>query len=136
MPTGKRLTLLGVVLVLLTACMAYLGASSSWRYYATVDECLSNLPTFAGQRIRVSGKVAKDTLQIAKDRKHAKFSLHGSVGNLQVNCTGVVPDNLAEDREVVAEGSLDKSAVLQCDKVLTQCASKYQADSNKQSMRR
>jgi cytochrome c-type biogenesis protein CcmE len=135
MTAGKRLGLFGVVLAALTVCMAYLGASSSWRYYATVDECLSNLSTFTGQRIRVSGKVAAKTLEIAEDRKHAIFSLRGSAGDLQVVCTGLVPDNLAEDRDVVAEGLLEKSAVLQCDKVLTQCASKYQADAHRQTTR-
>ena len=135
MTTGKRLSLVGVVLVGLTAYMAYLGASSSWRYYATVDECLSNLPTFTGQRIRVSGKVAANTLQIAKDRKKASFSLRGAEGNIQVVCTGLLPDNLAEEREVVAEGLLEESAVLRCDKVLTQCASKYQSRPNSQTTR-
>jgi cytochrome c-type biogenesis protein CcmE len=129
MTTGNRLALLGMVLAGATAYMAFLGASSSWRYYATVDECLSNLPTFAGQRIRVSGKVAADTLQIEKDRRSASFSLQGAEGNLQVNCSGLLPDNLAEERDVVAEGVLESSGVLRCDKVLTQCASKYQSAS-------
>ena len=135
MTTGKRLALVGVVLVGLTAYMAYVGASSSWRYYATVDECLSNLPTFTGQRIRVSGKVAANSLQIEKDRKRATFALQGSEGKIQVNCTGLLPDNLAEGREVVAEGLLEAPAVLRCDKVLTQCASKYQSKSNSQTAR-
>jgi cytochrome c-type biogenesis protein CcmE len=128
MTIGKRLALVCVALAGLTAYMAYLGASSSWRYYATVDECLSNLPTFADQRIRVSGKIVASTLEIAKDKKEAKFSLCGTQGNLSVICTGMLPDNLAEDRDVVAEGVLDKSGVLRGDKILTQCASKYQSN--------
>ncbi|MCC6125595.1 MAG: cytochrome c maturation protein CcmE [Pirellulales bacterium] len=135
MTTGNRLALLGVVLAGATAYMAFLGASGSWRYYATVDECLSNLPAFTGQRIRVSGKVAANTLQIAKDRKRASFALQGAEGKLQVNCTGLLPDNLAEDREVVAEGILEAPAVLRCDKVMTQCAGKYQSASNSQTTR-
>jgi cytochrome c-type biogenesis protein CcmE len=127
MTTGKRLTLIGGVLVAMTAYLAYLGASSSWQYYATVDECLSKLPQFTGHRVRVSGKIAADSLQIAKDRKQASFSLRGTEGNLKVICIGLLPDNLAEGRDVVAEGLLDEAAVLRCDKVLTQCASKYQS---------
>lgn len=128
MTTGKRLALIGVVLVGATAYMAYLGAAGSWRYYATVDECLSNLPTFAGQRIRVSGKVAANTLQMAKDRKQASFSLRGKDGDLPVICSASVPDNLAEGRDVVAEGLLENPAILRCDKVLTQCAGKYESN--------
>jgi len=135
MTAGKRLALIGAVLAGLTASIAYLSASSSWRYYATVDECLSNLCSFAGQRIRVSGRVAVNTLHVEENRKRATFSLHGSAGDLPVACTGLVPDNLAENREVVVEGALDSSGVLQGDKVLTQCASKYETDSNKQASR-
>jgi cytochrome c-type biogenesis protein CcmE len=128
MTTGKRLAVFGAVLVGATAYMAYLGGSSSWQYYATVDECLSNLSTFTNQRIRVSGKIAVNTLQIAEDRKQARFALRGSEGNVQVVCSGPLPENLAEGRDVVAEGVLSGSGDLQCDKILTQCASKYQAE--------
>lgn len=135
MTTGKRLAIFGAVLVGATAYMAYLGASSSWQYYATVDECLSNLPTFTNQRIRVSGKIAPNTLRVAADRKLAHFALVGATDNIQVDYSGRLPENLAEGRDVVAEGVLSDSAVLQCDKVLTQCASKYQAEAKSKPRR-
>lgn len=135
MTTGKRLAMFGAVLVGATAYTAYLGGSNSWQYYATVDECLSNLPTFTNQRIRVSGKIAAGTLQITADRKQAHFAIEGSMGNVQVVGNGPLPENLAEGRDVVAEGVLTGSAVLQCDKILTQCASKYQAEAKRQPRR-
>jgi cytochrome c-type biogenesis protein CcmE len=129
MTTGKRLIFGGLVLAGVTAFLAYLSMSTGWQYYATVDECLSGGSKLTGQRIRISGKVAANTLQIASDRKHAAFSLRGSAENLPVACTGILPDNLAENREVVVEGSMDDAGVFRCEKVMTQCASKYKTAS-------
>ena len=67
-----------LVVAVATAYMAYLGASSSWQYYMTADECLANVAEVAGRRVRVSGKIAPQTLRIAADRLGATFSLAGS----------------------------------------------------------
>jgi len=42
----------------------------------------------------------------------------------------VVPDNFAEDREVVVEGHLGTSGVFQADTLLTRCESKYKVKVN------
>ena len=117
----------GIVIVMATAYMAYVGAADSWKYYLTVDECLDSPGQFAGQRVRVSGKVAPNTLQIRDDRSQADFSLVGTRGQLTVCCSGLLPDNLEEGTEVVVEGRIDPSGQLCGDKVLTRCASKYEA---------
>ena len=127
MTAGTRLALGGIVVVAATAYMAYVGASDSWKYYLTVDECVAGAGQFMGQRVRVSGQVAADTLQIADDRSQADFSLAGSQGEVQVVCRGLLPDNLAEGCEVVVEGRLEPSGLLRGDKVLTRCASKYES---------
>lgn len=127
MTTGKKLLIAGAVVASVTGYMAYVGASASWQYYVTPDECLSNAAQFAGHRIRVNGTVVPGSMQIAPDRRHATFSLVGSQGNLQVSCTGSLPDDLARPGEVVVEGRLDESLVLRGDKVLTRCASKYES---------
>ena len=43
---------------------------------------------------------------------------------------GPLPDNLAEEMEVVVEGSLEPSGCLRGDRVLTRCASKYASETN------
>jgi cytochrome c-type biogenesis protein CcmE len=125
--TGSRLAIGGVLIAGVTAYAAYLGASASWQYYLTVDECMANAPSLAGQRIRVSGKVSPGTLRVAADRKQADFSLQGAAAKLTVVCSGALPANLAEDIEVVVEGRLDDSGTLRGDKLLTRCAGKYTA---------
>ncbi len=127
MSAGKKLWLGGALVVGVTAYMAYLGASASWQYYLTVDECVANASSLPGQRIRVSGKVSPATLRIAADRRQADFSLEGTSGKLAVTCSAALPDNLAENVDVVVEGRLDDSGTLRGDRVLTRCASKYAA---------
>lgn len=127
MATGRKLAIGGVVVVGVTAYMAYVGASASWRYYLTVDECVADAATLGSQRIRVSGTVAADSLWIVADRKQAAFSLSGQGPQLPVVCSMPLPDNLAEGVEVVVEGRLDRSGRLQGEKIVTRCAGEYKS---------
>jgi cytochrome c-type biogenesis protein CcmE len=106
--------------------LAYSGASASWQYYLTIDECLEAADSLVDSRLRVSGRVAAESLEIADDRSEARFRLQGSQGELQVRVPGPLPDNLAEDMEVVVEGTLASTTELQGTAVLTRCASKYE----------
>ncbi len=124
---GRKLILAGAVIAGVTAYMAYVGASASWQYYLTPDECFSGAGEFRGDRIRVSGKIAANSLQITADRRQAVFSLEGTHETLSVVCSGPLPDNLAEGKDVVVEGRLEESGLLRGDKVLTRCAGKYES---------
>ena len=127
--TGKKLTIAGLVIAGVTGYMAYLGASSSWQYYMTVQECVENSPQVAGRRIRVSGTIVPGSLVIAPDRLEARFSLSEAGSNLPVVCAGPLPDDLSPTKalEVVVEGRLEGSCLLRGDKLITRCASKYNA---------
>jgi cytochrome c-type biogenesis protein CcmE len=77
----------------------------------------------------VNGRIAAPTLSIRGDRQWATFSLRGQQAQIEVSCPGPLPDNLAEEMDVVVEGPLERGDVLRVrgEKVLTRCASKYQA---------
>jgi cytochrome c-type biogenesis protein CcmE len=121
---------IGAAIVLsVIAYMAYLGASSSWQYYLTVDECIAQASTLHHSPIRVSGEVAAGSLRMAPNGSAVAFVLAGSAGNLTVSCASPVPDNLAEGRQVVVEGRLKNCRLLESNKVLTRCASKYSSES-------
>lgn len=127
MTIGVKLAIGSVVLAGVMAYLAYEGASTSWQYYVTVDECVADADQLAGKRVRVSGCVAEGTLQVESHRRWASFTLLGVEGNLPARCGGPLPDNLAEGMEVVVEGRLDGTQHLEGDKVLTRCASKYES---------
>jgi cytochrome c-type biogenesis protein CcmE len=128
MSPHTKLAMGAAIMACATAYLAYLGAATSWRYYVLVDECVQGQDQFVGQRLRVSGRVATNSLQMPRDRSTAHFVLRGQQHTVQVSCQGPLPDNLAEDMDVVVEGTLDQDGHLQGDTVLTRCASKYQSD--------
>lgn len=125
MTTGRKLTLGAVVIACVTAYLAFAGANSSWQYYLTVDECIDQAPQIMGSRLRVHGKVGTATLHIDPERQQAVFTLAGERGTLDVICTGPIPDNLAENMEVVVEGQLESLQLVRGHKVMTKCSSKY-----------
>lgn len=127
MSLNGKLVIGALTIAFATAYLAYLGASSSWQYYAHVDECVQHQQELRGHRLRVSGRIAAKSLQIREDRRLATFVLRGQRSEIQVTCTGLMPDNLADEMDVVVEGTLENSGLLQGDKVLTRCASKYEA---------
>jgi len=127
MSAAVKLGIAACIVASVTAYMAYVGMTASWQYYLTVDECLSDAPALVNQRVRVNGKVVVGSLDISADRRLATFKIGEAAGQLLVRCTGPLPDNLAEDIDVVVEGRLDESGYLRGDKVLTRCASKYES---------
>lgn len=125
MSPGIKLAVGTLAVVGAIGYLGYLGAASSWQYYLVVDEVAADTEGLAGQRIRVSGHVAPGSLAVTDDRRQATFELAGAHHRLRVTCRGSLPDNLAEDMDVVVEGSLAGSE-LHGDKVITRCASKYE----------
>jgi cytochrome c-type biogenesis protein CcmE len=125
--TERKLALGAIVVACATGAMAFLGGAASWQYYLTVDECLAEGPALLGQRIRVNGTIAPSSLETGERRTSAAFALSGSAQRLQVNCSGLLPDNLADGMQVVVEGRLQREGWLQAEHVLTRCASKYRA---------
>jgi cytochrome c-type biogenesis protein CcmE len=105
--------------------LAYLGAISSWQYYLSVDETVTDAASLTGKRIRVSGRVAVGSLTIGEGRRNATFDLTGAVHKLRASCRCAMPDNLAEGIDVVVEGVLEADGI-HGHKVITRCASKYQ----------
>jgi len=129
MKIGTKLVLGATIIVGTTAYMAYLGARASWQYYLTAEECLAEGGSLVGSRLRVSGRVAPGSLEIAPDRRRAEFALAAPDGRLRVACGGPLPDNLAEGVDVVVEGRMEEGNLLRGTKVLTRCASKYESKS-------
>ena len=124
---GWKLAIGGIIVAGATVYLAYVGASSSWQYYLTAEECSISADSLIGSRVRVSGKVAPGSLLIGTDRRQVSFSLSGTQRQLPVEYSGILPDNLAEEMDVVVEGRLEHRDLLRGDKIITRCASKYQA---------
>ncbi len=120
-----KLAVCGALIAAALGYAVYLGASSSWQYYLQVDECVGQADQFRGKRLRLSGQVAAGTLKATPEQREARFVLNGKEQQLAVRYRGSVPDNLAEEREVVVEGMLTGDLQFECDTLITRCASKY-----------
>ena len=127
MTTGRKLVIGGVIVAGVTAFMAYRGASATWQYYLTADECVAGKASLVGRRVRASGRVAANSLVVEKNRRQATFMLEGDKSQLKVVCAGPLPDNLAQGMAVLVEGRMDNAGVFQGDKMMTRCASKYES---------
>jgi len=125
MTAGTKLVLLAVVLASATAWFAWQGASGSWQYYLTVDEYIAQAGSLDNVRVRLGGKVAGGSLVLGADRRRAEFELEGAGCRLPIHYAGILPDNLAEGRDVVVEGRREGDGPFQADRLLTRCASKY-----------
>jgi cytochrome c-type biogenesis protein CcmE len=118
--------IVGTAVVIATVSyLAFLGAASSWQYYLTVDETVTDAASLHSKRIRVSGRVDQGSLTIGARRRQAEFDLAGARHKLHALCRCAVPDNLAEGIDVVVEGTLQQNT-FHAHKVITRCASKYE----------
>jgi cytochrome c-type biogenesis protein CcmE len=133
MTTPRKLALASILVACAIVYLAYLGAAESWQYYLTVDECLTDVSLHSGSRLRINGKVAGGSLEIAPNQRKADFVLQGAKRSLSVTCIGPLPDNLAENMDVVVEGRLEDQTKFHADKVLTRCADKYQSKNSASS---
>ena len=100
---------------------------SSWSYYYSVDEFAQQKSAVQNHSLRIAGKVKTGSIERNLKEMSLSFILNGSDTSVPINYTGAVPDNFAEDREVVVQGRLDTNGTFQADKLMTRCESKYKA---------
>jgi cytochrome c-type biogenesis protein CcmE len=108
----------------------YQAMQSSWSYYYSVDEFAGGSEAVRNSSLRLAGKVKAGTVARDMERMQLSFVLAGTNNELPVNYTGVVPDNFAEEIEVVVEGHLEPSGTFNAQMLMTRCESKYKAKVN------
>ncbi|MFQ6034432.1 MAG: cytochrome c maturation protein CcmE [Sedimentisphaerales bacterium] len=105
----------------------YQAMQSSWAYYYSVDDLAGHKSVVANHSLRIAGRVEKGSTERDLQKMRLTFTLAGSETTLPVSYEGVVPDNFAEDTEVVVEGYLAADGIFQANKLITRCESKYRA---------
>lgn len=128
MTAQTKLALGAATIVGTMAYVAYLAASTNWQYYVRVEECVAQADQWRGKRLRVSGRVSVGSLRVPVNRRGATFILEENGQALPVTYVGLVPDNLAEGKEVLVEGKLPPEGSFQAETLITRCASKYVAE--------
>ena len=107
--------------------LVYSAMQSSWAYYISVDDFADKKSLAQSRTLRIAGIVGKDSITHDIEKMQLVFTLKGEASSLGITYSGVVPDNFAEDREVVVEGKVDADGAFQASKLMTKCESKYKA---------
>ncbi len=122
-----------IAVILIGGAMTYFvfqAMKSSWSYYYSVDDFSADSPAVKNHSLRIAGRVKQGSVVRDLEKVSLNFTLTGSEAELPVEYRGSVPDNFAEDREVVVEGRLDTTGIFQADMLMTKCESKYRAKVN------
>jgi cytochrome c-type biogenesis protein CcmE len=125
----KRKFLIGGIIICIAigflAVNAFLDAN---QYYYTVSEASELGSDIYGRDLRVNGTVAADSIKNDVASLTLTFTVIEGDSSIPVVFHGAPPDNFVPDAEVVIEGELDATGVLQAVNILTQCPSKYEPE--------
>ncbi len=114
--TRRKLVIGSSVIVAALAAVAYQGARSSMVYYLTPTEFASR-PDLRAMRVRLAARVLPGSFE--KVGEVYRFAVGDGTTSYRVQFGGSLPDLFSEGREVLVEGRLDASEVLQAVQVIT-----------------
>lgn len=123
----------GLLIVAAIGWLMYVGIRETSAYYLTIEEFLPQREAYAGEGLRVAGRVRAGTIEYDPKTLHLRFEIgafegDGTIGDaVPVAFTGIKPDMFAEGRDVIVEGRYVDGG-LHADKVMTSCPSKYEAE--------
>jgi len=84
-------------------------------------------PAHHGRRIKVHGYVIRDTIVRRPDTTTYRFGMAREGARLEVEYEGVLPQDFAEQREVIATGVLEQDGTrLVATEVLSRCPEDYE----------
>lgn len=115
----------GIVICIAIGFLAVTGFINSNQYYYTASEAAALGSSIYGREVRVNGKVAADAVKNDIATQTLTFTVTEGDSRIPVVFHGAAPDTFRPGGDVVVEGKLDKSGVLQADDILTKCPSKY-----------
>jgi cytochrome c-type biogenesis protein CcmE len=123
-------------IVIIIAAFVYLivgGLQKTAVYYMTVSELKAEENKYIDQGVRINGHVAPESIDWNDTEIRVSFHLTEGTDTLKVIYNNILPDQLADAQQVVTEGILDSSGVLQASKIFLKCPSKYEAKKSQES---
>lgn len=133
MHLNGRFVIGGFLIVAAIGWLMYVGIRETSAYYLTIEEFLPQREVYAGEDLRVAGRVRAGTIEYDPKTLHLRFEIGAfekdqpAGDGLAVAFTGIKPDMFAEGRDVIVEGRYHEGR-LEADKVMTSCPSKYEAE--------
>lgn len=103
---GKKFIIGAAVVVLALAYLITVGIQSSAMYYLTVEELLVKEKATVGQRVRLGGTVAPESVQMVPGSTTLRFQVTDGQRSIPVTYAGIVPDAFRPGGDVIVEGAL------------------------------
>lgn len=113
-----------VLIVLSLAYLVYGGIQQGATYWVTVGE-LRQRAAHLPPRVRLGGTVAPGSVRWDASHRHLRFVVTDGAQSIPVAYDGVVPDIFSDGRQVVVEGSVDRSGTFAATTLLAKCPTKY-----------
>ncbi len=121
-----------VVLLALSAGLAYDSLSNYVNPYISVTDALDYSTQYQGKSLQVMGKMSANSLQRSNDGS-LSFELTDGSSYITVTYKGVPPQNLDPENDIVVVGSLQDTDVLQASQIMVKCPSKYEGEDSEQT---
>jgi len=124
----KRFLIVGLAVTIALGYLGFTAFQGASMYYLTVDELLARNDAAYGERVRLMGRVADDSVVKNSETNTLRFDVTNEGGtSLPVVYSGMVPDAFKQGADVVVEGSLTRAGTFEADSLLVKCPSKYEA---------
>ena len=124
----KAVRVLATVLILGGAFITLLATSmrENVQFYKHVDEVMPAAEEWYGRTLKLQGNVVPGTIARRDNSLDYRFDVKHGDSVVTAYYTGVVPDNFADNAEVVVTGQLSQAGFqVEPDGVMAKCPSKY-----------
>ncbi len=121
----------GAIIAAAIIYLVYSGIQDTALYYLTVSELKEEgFSSAYGESVRVNGSVLDGSIQWNSQEGTLRFVISDGENELPIIYHGVAPDAFKSGAEVVVEGKYTPEKVLEVDKIMAKCPSKYEAEQN------
>lgn len=128
----KKAVSIALTVLAVTGAVIYLlvsGLDDTVVYYKTVDELLADPGRFETRPVRINGVLVPGSIKAKPGTEDYLFQITKRQQVLNVAYSGILPDTMLEDQELVVQGVYDGAeARFQASEILTKCPSKYEAE--------
>jgi cytochrome c-type biogenesis protein CcmE len=126
----KTIRVLATVLILGGAFVTLLATSmrENVQFYKHVDEVMPVADQWYGKTLKLQGTVVPGSIARKDSSLDYRFAVKHGESVVTAYYSGVVPDNFADNAEVVVTGRLSQAGFqVESDGVMAKCPSKYEA---------
>ena len=123
----------GVVIVAALVLLLYTTTQGNAQYFVTVEELRAREMEMVDKDIRLSGIVVPDSISYDTATLHLEFDVVDQAGSSQEPLRIVMdgeplPDQMQDEAEAIAEGTLLSDGTFRAETLMMKCASKYDVE--------